>query len=251
MNAYLVDHAPRRSQFRKTRRARPTGTIVVHSAENLPDVRPPDTGAEDVSGFIRRRSDPGSYHVLCDSDSRVQLVPFAWEAFHDGTGSNPWSIGISGAFQAHQWRTLPKWWRDACVMQMAAAAREAADWLHSCYGIEVPAIRLTKGTYNQPGFCSHAEREQWFGDPGRRSDPGPWFPWDEFLFLFAFAGASPPEEDMTDREFVKTQFGAWLRRLPNDETEMANHLAYIAMHGREAAIDNIATSREAKSKAQT
>lgn len=57
---------------------------------------------------------------------------------------------------------------------------------------------------------------------------------------------TPQEDDMTPREFIKTQFGAWLGRPPREDTdELANHLAYLAFHGREGTIDNIAASPEA------
>ena len=57
-----------------------------------------------------------------------------------------------------------------------------------------------------------------------------------------------PEEFMEPRAFIKTEFGTWLGRLPNDETEMANHLAFLAFHGQEAVVDNLAGSAEAKAR---
>lgn len=58
----------------------------------------------------------------------------------------------------------------------------------------------------------------------------------------------PQEDDMEPRAFIKTEFGTWLRRLPQSEEEMANHLAYLAFHGQEATVDNLAGSDEAKAK---
>lgn len=167
--AYLVDNPPARSQYRHPRRAKPTGCLVIHSAENVPDLKPPDTGADAVAKFIVGRSDPGSYHVICDSDSAIQLVDFADEAFQDGTGSNPWAIGISGAFQAHQWETLPLEWRQGVVDQMAQACLRASLWLKDVHGVTVPAVQLTReqSEAGKPGLISHALR-----DPARRSDPG-------------------------------------------------------------------------------
>lgn len=190
---YLVDNPPARSQYRSPRRARPTGCIVIHSAENAPDINPPDTGAENVARFIQGRSTPGSYHDLCDSDSTINLVHYSDEAYQDGTGSNPWALSVSGAFQAHQWRTIPLWWRNACIDQMAGAARRQADWLRITYGIHVPARRITRSQSEagMAGFISHAER-----DPGRRSDPGAWFPWDQFLTAFSDPTTTPLEDDM-------------------------------------------------------
>lgn len=197
MGAYLVDHPPRRSQYRHPRRAKPTGCIVLHSAENVPDLNPPDTGAEAIAKFIVGRSDPGSYHVICDTDSAIQLVDYADEAFQDATGSNPWAIGISGAFRAGQWATLPADWRAGMVEQMAQACVRAATWLHDIHGVNVPAVHLdrTESEAGEPGFITHALR-----DPNRRTDPGA-----ECASLVVARYAqliSPPEEDTVKLSFV-------------------------------------------------
>lgn len=206
MTAYLVANPPRRSQYRKPRRARPTGTICLHSAENAPDLNPPDDGAENIARFIRDRTDAGSYHVICDQDTRIQLVPFEWEAFGDGTGSNPWAIHISAALRAADWGRLTNQQKLWYVASMATAARDASDWLTATHGIEVPVRRLTKASAKEPGFCSHQDRETWFGTPGRRTDP--WRNdegmWHLFLSLYADTTAKPiPEEhDMWGTEII-------------------------------------------------
>lgn len=177
---YLVTNPPKRRQFR-ARTRKPTGLLVVHTAESEPDQSGPDTGADAVARFIRDRSDPGSYHTLADSDSRLQLVPYDQAAYGDGTGSNEFGIHISAATQAAKWPTLPKAWRDGAVRQMAKAAADAARWLKKTHGIDVPARRVTKAQSDagHAGFISHGER-----DPGRRTDPGKDFPWDDFLAAF-------------------------------------------------------------------
>lgn len=177
---YLIANPPRQTQFR-ARRRKPTGLIVVHTAEAAPDTVGPDTGTDNVARFIQGRSDYGSYHTLADSDSRLQLVPFAMAAYGDGTGSNDFAVHVSAATQAHRWPTLSKEWRDGCVQEMAGAAADAADWLKSEHGIIVPARRVTRAESDagKPGFISHGDR-----DPGRRSDPGADFPWGDFLEYF-------------------------------------------------------------------
>lgn len=186
--AYLDDHPPASRQFRCPRRAANSGVVVVHTAENTPDFVAFDGGAEAVASFISQRSDPGSYHDLCDSDSIINLVRYECEAFHDGTGTNPHSYGVSGATRADVWPLAPEEWRKGCVRNMALAARRYADWLFTRTGIVIPARRITRdqSTLRTPGFISHAER-----DPGRRTDPGAGFPWNDFLATFA--GGSPPE----------------------------------------------------------
>ena len=212
MTAYLLEHPPARSQFRTIRRAKPTGTIVLHSAENAADIRPPDDGAERIARFIQGRSDPGSYHVICDQDSQIQLIPFSYEAFHDGTGSNPWSIGLSLALRASDWGTLTDHQRLWYMASLATAARDASNWLHDRYRITVPVRRLTKSSQRQPGFCTHMDRENWEGSPGRRSDP--WgnsdAMWHLFLTLYedtANANRRPPEDEMNSTQEAKLDRG--------------------------------------------
>ena len=178
MTVYLVDHPPARSQYRKPRRAKPTGCIVLHTFE-APVGRSADRGAR----FIAGRKDPGSYARLGDvHGAEVQLVPYEWEAFHDGTGSNAWSIGISLMMHAADWPKLPRGQRDALVETMASMAAHAAAWLLAEHGIAVPARRLTKAESDRglAGFIGHGDR-----DPGRRTDPGADFPWESFLNRYA------------------------------------------------------------------
>lgn len=197
---YLLDHTLTRSQYRTPRRAQPSGVVVLHSAENLPDVNPPDTGAEGVASFIAHRTDPGSYHRVCDSDSTVALVPYDYEAFHDATGTNPHSVGISGAFRAGQWPTPPQSWRDGCVNQMASAAADYARWLQTKRGILIPAQRITvaQARAGHAGFVTHAEL-----DPGRRTDPGAGYPHDQFLAIYAALVVAPPTPAPPSKEAIE------------------------------------------------
>lgn len=198
MSTYLEDHPPRIRQYRQPRRAKPSGVIVVHTAESYPDEAGPDTGAENVAAFIARRTNYGSYHDLVDSDSIIQLVPYDAEAFHDGTGSNPHSYGVSAATQAHRWATLGDAWVDRCVRNMAAASARYARWVRAEHGVIIPAWRITRAQSEdrQPGFLSHAER-----DPGRRTDPGKDFPWPKFLGYYAAEMHDPTTgDDVTEPE---------------------------------------------------
>lgn len=210
MAAYLVDNPPVRSQYRSPRRADPSGVVVAHTAENTPDFVAFDGGAEAVAKFIRTRTDPGSYHDLVDSDSAINLVEYDDEAFHDGTGSNPHSYGVSGATRADVWPLAPQAWRDGCIYQMAAAAARYAVWLRARSGIIIPARRITRTESDNrvPGFISHEER-----DPGRRSDPGAQFPWAQFLATFdrlnaKDAGSVPkPTEGTADMAHIVKRTG--------------------------------------------
>lgn len=177
---YLADNPPARRQYRNPRRDQASGCIVVHTAENHPDLVLPDAGAEGVARFIRTRTDgPGSYHSIIDSDSILRLGDYRWEMFHEGTGGNRHSLGLSFACQAIQWPTLPEQWVDAAIDLGAREAANMARWVQATTGVRVPASHNTSAdAYRRkvPGFYAHATL-----DPGRRSDPGRAFPWDQFL----------------------------------------------------------------------
>lgn len=183
MIAYLIEHPPAQRQF-KERGRKPTGLIVLHTAESSPDWVDHDTGAEGVARFIQGRSDFGCYHEIVDSDSIVLMVPFHLQTYGDGTGSNPFAVHVSAATQAAKWAAAPADWRRETVRNMAEAAARAARWLKEEHGITVPAKRITKAQSDAglPGFISHGDR-----DPERRSDPGAGFPWDQFLEDFTDA----------------------------------------------------------------
>lgn len=178
--AYLVEHPPAQRQFRE-RGTDPSGVIVVHTAENLPDLVGEDGSAEAVARFIEGRSDFGSYHKICDRDSQVLLVPFRMAAYGDGTGSNSHAIHISGATQAHMWSKMSARHRRQLARSMARAAVHAAKWLQRVHGVTVPPARITRAESDArvPGFITHGER-----DPGRRSDPGADFPWAVFFATY-------------------------------------------------------------------
>lgn len=194
MAAYLIDHPPVRSQYRKPRRQKPSGIVVLHTAESTPDYVAFDGGAEAVARFIQSRTTPGSYHDLVDSDSILPVVPYGYEAFHDATGSNPHSLSISIATRADTWPLAPKQWRERAVENAARAAVRQAAWVKAQTGIVIPARRITRDESERkvPGFISHAQR-----DPTRRTDPGAEFPWSDFLDLYADLSDPTPDQPVT------------------------------------------------------
>lgn len=201
MGAYLIDNKPARSQFRSPRRlhlsplpGRLTGCVCIHTAESVMDTIGPDTGAENVAAWMTRRDTPGSYHDLADSDSYVHLVDYGDEAFQDGTGSNPWALSISFALAAADWPRLSATKRAAFLAQGALAFAAQQRWLrHKGYPLTL-LRRITKAQSDAgaSGFISHGDR-----DPGRRTDPGEHFPWQQWFAACAHAmnGTPTPEEE--------------------------------------------------------
>lgn len=205
--AYLDDHPNRRLAQQRPRRAKPSGLIVVHTAESAIDEIGADTGAEGVARYISERTSYGSYHRIADSDSIVDVARFEMTTYGDGTGSNDYAIHISFACRAADWPRMSKARRDAFIRNGARAAADAAAWVAEHHGITVPAERITRAESDRraPGFISHAER-----DPSRRTDPGPSFPWADFLTEYA---ALTQEADMpTAKEIAKAVVDEWESR---------------------------------------
>ncbi|ROP45966.1 peptidoglycan-binding domain-containing protein [Pseudokineococcus lusitanus] len=202
--AYLRQHEPRRRQYRSPRRldrspvrGKVAPVTVVHTAESVMDAVGDDTGAENVARFMVGRTDPGSYHDLVDSDSRVQLVYYGDEAYQDGTGSNPWSLSISFACRTTDWSKMSQGRRRAFLHQGALAFKAQQDWRRSKGYPLVALRRISKAESDRgvSGFVYHGDR-----DPGRRTDPGTSsraaFPLAEFFaeIVRVEAGRAPAPE---------------------------------------------------------
>ena len=198
---YLEDNPPVRSQFRVGRRDPVKPVIVVHTAESGTDTAGPDPKAENVASFIRTRSTAGSYHLIGDRDSIIQLIRFENEAYHDRTGSNRWAISISLAMNAADWPGLSTTRRAELTTTAGQMAAIAARWLAD-RGLGIPEpVLLTKAESDRSdasGFTSHARR-----DPTRRTDPGAGFPWTDFFRRYQQAlsdGGLEPDRDTLIRQ---------------------------------------------------
>lgn len=170
--------------------ATPSGTHVLHTGENATDMVGIDEGAEAVARFLSDRKTWGSYHRLVDSDSKVPVLPWRYEAYHC-IYTNNWSIGISAAIQLRHWDVMAPDRRERILVNMAESAAESAWWLDKEYGIKVPPRWLTReqALARVPGFIEHGRTDPW-----RRTDP-----WDrdsdeaaDFMRLYALAVGQEP-----------------------------------------------------------
>jgi hypothetical protein len=207
MGAYLIDHPGSTLRQYSLRTnwtpGQPTGLTVGHTTESILDVIGDDSGAEDIAAYIRRRTTPGSYHDVVDTDSRITVVPYEFGAWQDGTGSNGMAMSLAFACRTTDWATMGPERRKRMLRQGALAFADQQAWLKA-HGHPTTPPRLIKKAQSDAGmagFIGHGHR-----DPSRRTDPGTvppnLFPWEQFFTACraALAGDTPvpviPEDDM-------------------------------------------------------
>lgn len=200
MGTYLQEHEPASPQYRSPRRERLSGIVFVHTAESIMDTVGPDTGAENVASFISRRTDPGSYHVLVDSDSVVRLVPDDCEAFQvAANGHNRHGWGISFACSATDLDPDDPWTRKAMAL---AAGEILAFWARNDIDSTVAARFISRADADArrgPGLVTHGDVQ-----PGDRSDAWTTHPRRGelermLLDLLAPSPEVPQEDDMAGK----------------------------------------------------
>jgi hypothetical protein len=164
MNYFLLDNPPATQQFYSSRPRPMSGGVLIHTTESVMDNVGPDTGAENVAGFISRRSDYGSYHCIVDADSAVNLVPDSYVAYHCGaSGYNGVTWGISFACRTTDLDPNAEWTRKA---MRHAAEQIVGFWRRNGFDPAVanrfiPAIQ----TQSTAGMSTHGEAQ-----PADRSD---------------------------------------------------------------------------------
>ncbi len=167
-------------------RSRVSGVVGVHTAENNTCFNGPDTGDVDVAGFISRRTDYGSYHVLVDADSVNPLIHPSWAAWADTT-NNAHGMSVSAAVRANDWLAMAPDRRRQVVINLAYGAADLVKTAvrDGLLDSPTPARRITASeaiSGSRAGFYGHGET-----NPGTRYDPGKDFDWNLFLSTYEAA----------------------------------------------------------------
>jgi len=164
MSFYLLDNPPATQQFYPSRNGTLSGGVVLHTTESPADRTPPDNGARNVAGFISRRSDPGSYHVIVDSQNIVPLLPASYTAFHvAANGYNSTTYGVSIAARTTDLSPDDPW-TQAAVMNAARAM--VSFWLSNGFDPLAAARWIAPAdTRTMPGVTTHGDAQ-----PADRSD---------------------------------------------------------------------------------
>lgn len=156
----------------RTRRTRPCDLIVFHTNEGPEGVN----SAEGLAGYLRYTTNGAGYNVIVDENSAVvtaELNECVWGA--GGVNSRAWHICETG-FAA---QSLDQW-HDASSV---AAGRNAADLVHdAAWQLGVPVVKIHNTSDGAPkGVCGHGDVSAYHSQSMGHTDPGPNFPWDEFI----------------------------------------------------------------------
>ena len=213
--------------------------IVMHTMES------PEAGdtAESVANWFAGPTSPvASAHACIDNDSVVLCLPPTATAFAaPGCNADGYQIELAG--RAGQGAAG---WADAysqAELQLAAAhARSIAQ----ANGIPLRHLSNAELAAGQSGFIGHDQASQVYGGSDHW-DPGPDFPWDQYMSLVtgqaapASTTSRPVQEDTMHLIQTKTPWGSTAYALVT-ETTGARALgdqeaqAYNAMLGRFSTV---------------
>jgi hypothetical protein len=185
--------------------------IVIHTTEGSEG----PTSAEDGAGYDQRRTDGTSTHFFHDRDSTVQCVRTADQAHAARAQGNRRGIQHELCGRAGQGAAG---WDDPDsqgTLRQAAkqCARDAKKW-----GIPVRRLTVAQVAAGDKGICGHVDITHAFPqDNGTHTDPGPTFPWSQFLDLVR---AEMEGDDMTKADFIE-----WLKD-PEVRAALCRAVAY-------------------------
>lgn len=155
MGYYLLDNPPASPQFYPSRNNGLSGGVVIHTTEGAGG----DTAAENTASFISRRSDPGSYHMIVDTDSSVAMIPDDYVAFGvaaSGYNSRCWMIALA-ARSADLNPDSP--YTQAEIDRMGAEI--AAFWQRNGINIAEASQFIGEGVKDRPGLAHHGDVQPW------------------------------------------------------------------------------------------
>lgn len=151
--------------------------IVIHTTEGHEHFQ----AAEDGAAYNQRRTDGTSAHYFVDPDSIVHCVRTRDQAHTARRTGN--KIGIQYELCGRAGQTDAQWDDANSNAILRRAAVQAARDVRK-YGIPVVKLTVAQLRAGERGFVGHVDCTYAFPeDNGDHTDPGPRFPWAEFLAL--------------------------------------------------------------------
>lgn len=188
-------------------RSRAVQYVVIHSTEGSEGV----TSAEAGVAYDKIRTDGTSTHIFVDADTALMEVRYSDTAHAARARGNACGIQVELCGRAGQ--TAAQWHDAASLPMLRLAAREVAA---ICEEFDLPVRRLSVAEvraayYNPPGsrprgICGHVDVTKAYPeDQGSHTDPGPNFPWSEFLAMVSAEMGSSTEGDAMAQMLIRNK----------------------------------------------
>lgn len=174
----------------------PPTRVVIHATApgvGFPSASKPGR-ARSTANYFKNPPNPqvGSAHYVVDIAEEIQCVNENTVAWH--APPNPYSIGIEICAEASYSRA--QWFSPLVYPALGLAASRTADICHR-YNIPITRLSVASLRNGARGICGHVDVSNAFLQ-STHTDPGPNFPWTEFLTLVANDFDSlTAEDDMT------------------------------------------------------
>lgn len=158
--------------------------IVIHGT-----VSPTVTGgALAVAHYFQNPPSEVSAHYIVDPATEYQCVFDHTIAWHDGTNTNSIGVELCDPVDGPAER-----WQDGPHQEMLARAASLVRDLCLSYGVPIVKLSGADIRAGHHGICGHVDMRDAFPNSTTHYDPGPAFPWGQFMSLVA--GGTPPQED--------------------------------------------------------
>lgn len=172
--------------------------IVIHDTEGTEGINSAENGAS----YDQRRTDGTSTHYFHDQDSTVQCV--RTEDVAHAARANGNRIGIQHELCGRASQGAAGWADEASQGTIRNAAAQTA---RDCLKWGIPPRKLTPAQVRAgaKGICGHGDITRAFPeDSGDHTDPGPTFPWDQFINLVELnmAGLTNDDADVVINRMV-------------------------------------------------
>jgi N-acetylmuramoyl-L-alanine amidase len=172
--------------------------LVIHDTEGSSHAQ----SAEDGAAYDARRTDGTSTHYFVDSNSVIQSVETKHKAHTARANGN--RLGIHYELCAKASFPRSRWLDPAYGLPMLKlAAKQAA---RDCKKWNIPIRKITPAAAaaGTKGILGHGDVTRAFPqDHGTHTDPGPNFPWDEFISMVKEASGSVPASLTRKVDFVE------------------------------------------------
>jgi N-acetyl-anhydromuramyl-L-alanine amidase AmpD len=158
---------------------KPINRVVVHCT--VSPCQP--GGARNIAAYFRGTTAGGSAHYVVDPTESVQCVFDSYIAYHAPPNSHSLGVELCDPMTGPDTR-----WADANHQSMLKRTAVLVAQLCLAYGVPITRLSVSELQAGKRGICGHVDVSQAWKQ-STHWDPGPGFPWDQFMTYVRAAAA--------------------------------------------------------------